>query len=93
MERQTGMVMVRGKFCDFVAVGPKRDRELSGFLNVSNGRPLPAQDTTMQKDDHTHASMPLVGFEPTISVFERSRSIPWTALPLQSPCDVTFFNT
>jgi hypothetical protein len=41
-------------------------------------RPLPTQRAAQTQNKRTQTSMPVVGFEPTISVFERAK----TALPL-----------
>jgi hypothetical protein len=38
-------------------------------------RPLPAHRTTQTPNKRTQTSMPRVGFEPTISVFERAKTV------------------
>jgi hypothetical protein len=40
-----------------------------------NARPLPTQYNTTQKNVNTYISMPKAGFEPTISVFERTKRV------------------
>jgi hypothetical protein len=37
--------------------------------------PLPTHRTTQTQNKRTHTSMPLVGFEPTIPVFERAKTV------------------
>jgi hypothetical protein len=39
-----------------------------------DARPLPTQDNT-NTEKHGHTSMPLAGFEPTIPVFERPKTV------------------
>jgi hypothetical protein len=38
-------------------------------------RPLPTRRTTQTQNKRTHTSMPSVGFEPTIPVFEQAKSV------------------
>jgi hypothetical protein len=38
-------------------------------------RPRPTHRTTKTQNNHTQTSMPRVGFEPTIPVFERAKTI------------------
>jgi hypothetical protein len=38
-------------------------------------RPLPIHRTTQAQNKHTQTSMPWVGFEPTISTFERTKTV------------------
>jgi hypothetical protein len=38
-------------------------------------RPLPIHTTTQTQNKRTHASMPQVTFEPTIPVFERTKTV------------------
>jgi hypothetical protein len=38
-------------------------------------RPLPTQKTTQTQNKHTQTSMPRKGFEPTIPIFERPKSV------------------
>jgi hypothetical protein len=38
-------------------------------------RPLPTQLTTQTQNKHTQISMPWVGFEPTIPVFEQAKTV------------------
>jgi hypothetical protein len=37
--------------------------------------PIPTQRTTQTQNKRTHISMPRVGFEPTIPVFERAKTV------------------
>jgi hypothetical protein len=41
----------------------------------SVARPLPAHMTTQTQNNRTKTSMPQVGFEPTIPVFERAKTV------------------
>jgi hypothetical protein len=44
--------------------------------NQPGARPLPIQDnTTQHRETQTRISMPPAGFEPTIPVFERSKTV------------------
>jgi hypothetical protein len=43
--------------------------------NQPAARPLPTHSTTQTQNKRTHTSMPRVGFEPTIQVFERAKSV------------------
>jgi hypothetical protein len=38
-------------------------------------RPLPTHTTAQTQNKRTQTSMPLVGFEPTIPVFERAKTV------------------
>jgi hypothetical protein len=38
-------------------------------------RPLPTQKTTQTQNKRTHTSMPWVGFETTITAFERAKTV------------------
>jgi hypothetical protein len=38
-------------------------------------RPLPTHRTTQTQNKRTHTSMPRVGFKPTITVFERAKTV------------------
>jgi hypothetical protein len=38
-------------------------------------RPLPTLRTTQTRNKRTQASVPRVGFEPTVSVFERAKTV------------------
>jgi hypothetical protein len=40
-----------------------------------DARPLPTQDSTNTEYTHTQTSMPRVGFEPAIPVFEQAKTV------------------
>jgi hypothetical protein len=62
-----------GRFVSFLIFYTVGRTHWTGHEPVA--RPLPAHRTTQTQNKHTQASVPRLGFEPTIPVFERAKTV------------------